>query len=89
MPVISMFHGILVRMYFFDNKQHSTPHVHVQYQDDHAVFDIISGDRLVGALPRAKERLVVAWIELHRDDLLADWQLAVNGEELFKIAPLT
>jgi hypothetical protein len=33
-------------------------------------------------------RLVQAWIELHRDELLADWELAVSGESPYKIAPL-
>jgi hypothetical protein len=31
---------------------------------------------------------VQAWIEIHREDLLADWALAVNGEEVFKVEPL-
>ena len=43
---------------------------------------------LAGSLPAGKVRLVQAWIEIHREELLADWQLAVNGEEVFKIDPL-
>jgi hypothetical protein len=43
---------------------------------------------LTGKLPSGKVRLVQAWIEIHRDELMADWQLAVNGEEVFKIEPL-
>jgi hypothetical protein len=39
-------------------------------------------------LPRKQLRLVQAWIELHRDELMADWELAVNGEEPYKITPL-
>lgn len=35
-----------------------------------------------------KQRLIVAWIEIHRDDLMADWQLAVNGKSPFKIKGL-
>lgn len=83
-----MFYGIVIRMYFFDNQQHHLPHIHAEYQGQMAVFDIATGDRLDGKLPRKQTRLVQAWIELHRDELLADWQLAVNGEEPFKIAPL-
>ena len=41
-----------------------------------------------GSLPFGKVRLVQAWIEIHREELMADWQLAVNGEEAFKIEPL-
>ena len=43
---------------------------------------------LAGALPSRKSRLVQAWIEIHREELLANWQLVVNGEEVFKIDPL-
>jgi len=88
MPVISMFHGILVKMYFMDQQRHGQPHIHAEYQGHMAVYDIESTDVLAGALPPARHRLVVAWIELHRDDLLADWALAVRGEELFRIEPL-
>lgn len=88
MPVISMFHGLIVRLYFYDNLQHHLPHIHVQYGDQSAVYEIEEGRRLQGDLPRAKERLVVAWIELHREELAADWQLAVNGETPFRIDPL-
>lgn len=88
MPILSVFFGIIVRMYFFDNQQHHLPHIHAEYQGDKAVFAIDSGDLIEGSLPRKQLRLVQAWIELRRDELLADWQLAVNGEEPVKIAPL-
>jgi len=39
-------------------------------------------------LPRKQLRLAQAWIELRRDELLADWELVVNGEQPYKIAPL-
>lgn len=41
MPVISMFYGIIISMYFFDNKQHHLPHIHVKYQDDEAVIPFL------------------------------------------------
>lgn len=88
MPVISMFHGILIRMYFFDTDRHQLAHIHADYQGAQAVFAIESGDRLAGELPRGKERLVQAWIELHREELRADWELAVQGETPFRIEPL-
>lgn len=52
------------------------------------MFAILTGDVLAGKLPSGKMRLVQAWIEIHREELLADWKLAVNGEEIFKIDPL-
>ncbi|MDA0839527.1 MAG: DUF4160 domain-containing protein [Planctomycetota bacterium] len=72
MPVISMFYGIIVSMYFLDNRQHKMPHIHAKYQDSEAVLSIPEGELLDGSLPPAKLRLVSAWIEIHRDDLMAN-----------------
>ncbi len=88
MPVISMFYGIIVMMYYFDNKKHHHPHIHVQYSDDEAVISIPDGIILEGSIKSAKLKLVQAWIEIHQDELMADWKLAVNGQQLFKIDPL-
>ena len=52
------------------------------------MFSINDGEILAGSLPSGKTRLVQAWIEIHREELMADWQLAVNGEDVFKIEPL-
>ena len=83
-----MFYGIVIRMYFFDDRQHHVPHFHAEYSGQRAVFGIESGGLLAGEFPPGKARLVEAWIEIHREELLADWTLAVNGEEVFKIEPL-
>ncbi len=88
MPTISMFYGLLVVMYFSDNKQHHTPHIHVTYGDEEAVYDIATGEVLGGSIPNKKHKLVQAWIELHGEELSADWQLAIRNEPLFRIAPL-
>lgn len=88
MPTISMFYGVIIRMYYFDNQQHNMPHIHVHYQDDSAIIEIPNGKVLEGHLPQAKQKLVDAWIELRQEDLMADWQLAVEGESVFKIDPL-
>jgi hypothetical protein len=88
MPILSMFYGIVVRMYFFDDKQHHVPHVHAEYSGDQAVFAIATGEVLAGNLPSGKARLVQAWIEIHRDELEADWHLAIDGQEIFRIEPL-
>ncbi len=83
-----MFYGLVVRMYFFDNQQHNAPHIHVEYQGNRAVFAIPSGDLIEGFLPNNKVKLITAWIEIHQEALMADWQLAINGEPVFKIDPL-
>lgn len=88
MPVISMFYGIIVLMYSFDNRRHHQPHIHVQYSDEEAVISIPDGNVIEGSLRTAKLRLVQAWVEIHQDELMADWNLAVSGQSIFKIEPL-
>jgi len=66
----------------------SSPHIHAEYQGEVAVFAILDGTILDGRLPTPKQKLVEAWIEIHRDELLADWQLAVGGGSVFKIKGL-
>ena len=88
MAIISMFYGIIISMYYLDNKQHNLPHIHVKYQDEEAVISISDGQILEGSLKINKMKLVQAWIEIHNDELVADWDLAINGEAIFKIDPL-
>ncbi len=88
MPTISMFYGILVSMYFRDDERHGKPHIHAKYQNHKVAVSIPEGDVLAGSFPPAKMRLLLAWIELRQDELMADWELAVNGEEPYKIKPL-
>ena len=88
MPTISMFYGIVIYMYLMDNKQHHLPHIHTRYQGMKASISLVDGVLLDGELPPAKLRLVQAWIEIHRESLLADWGLAISGEPPFKIPPL-
>ena len=88
MPVIAMFYGIIIRMFYRDNQQHHLPHIHAEYQGQVGVFSILDGAILDCELPPAKLKLVVAWIEIHKDELLADWNLAVVGEKVFRIKGL-
>lgn len=88
MPTISMFYGILILMFFRDNRQHHLPHIHVRYQEFEAAVAIDDGSVLDGSLPPKQLKMVLAWIEIHKEELLVDWSLAVSGEEPFRIAPL-
>jgi len=83
-----MFYGIIVSLYYLDNKQHGRPHVHVRYQEHEAVLGIPDGDILEGSMPAKKLKLAQAWMEIHRDELVADWELAVSGQAPYKIEPL-
>lgn len=87
MPTISMFFGIIIRMYYAP-KEHNPPHVHLYYQDFSATIDIQTCELLEGSVPPKQLRLVVAWIEIHREELMADWTLCQNGQKPFNIEPL-
>ena len=80
-----MFFGIIIRMY--NNGEHNPPYFHATYQDYNAVFDM-DGELTDGEMPKKQIKLISAWAELHKDELLANWELAMNEEPLYKIAPL-
>lgn len=87
MPTISMFYGIIIRMYFAP-MEHPPPHIHVYYAEYKATVDIRSCEILAGHLPRKQSKLVLAWAVLHQEELLANWQLVMNGETPFRVPPL-
>ena len=87
MPTLSMFFGIIIRMYWTDNDRHKAPHFHAYYGDDEAVFTL-DGEILAGEFPRKQAALVKAWAILHEDDLRANWTLSANNEETYRIDPL-
>lgn len=88
MLTISMSYGIIIRMFFRDIEKHHVPHIHADYQGKVAVYSIPDGALPVGELPPNKHKLVVAWIGIRQEDLLADRSLAVNGREPFPIKGL-
>ena len=85
MPAISMFYGIIIRMY--TNNEHNPPHFHATYQGYNATFTL-DGEIDKGDMPKPQRKYIAAWAELHKDELLSNWELAMNDEPLFKIAPL-
>ena len=85
MPEVSRFFGIIIRM-FYD--EHNPPHFHAEYQGAKAVFDF-DGNLLQGDLgSKTARKLIRDWIDLHRDELIEDWERARQDETLRKIAPL-
>ncbi|MCL2028395.1 MAG: DUF4160 domain-containing protein [Bacteroidales bacterium] len=86
MPTISMFYGLIIRMYYAP-KEHNPPHVHVYYQNQTAVVNF-EGEVTEGTLSARHLKLVQAWIEIHKDELQANWNLCQNGEKPFKVESL-
>jgi len=87
MPTLSMFYGIIVRMFREKGGKHNLPHIHAMYSGKEAVVTL-EGDVLEGGLPSNKMKLLVAWIEIHKDELEANWQTLSDDGTYFKIAPL-
>lgn len=82
MLVISVFFGIIIRMYYDD---HNPPHIHAEYQGHKALLDL-RGNILKGDLKsRTALKLVRDWIDFRYEELIEDWELARKGEEMKKI----
>lgn len=79
--------GIIVRMYRELGGKHNMPHIHAEYAEDEIVI-ALDGTILEGTLPKNRLKLLEAWMEIHREDLEANWKLLSNGEEFFRIDPL-
>lgn len=84
MPVISRFLGIIIMMYWDD---HSPPHFHAKYGGYEITVEILSGV-VQGRFPKRPLRHVLDWYELHRDELLEDWNRCRDREDPKPIAPL-
>lgn len=87
MPIISQFYGILIRMYFNDDEKHHQPHFHAQYSEFRASFDL-DGNILAGEFPPKQTKYVVAWADIHHDELKALWEVMKHDEQYFKIKGL-
>ena len=88
MPELSRFFGIVIRMFVEIDGPHHRPHFHAYYQDDVAIMGIEPIDLIAGTLPRRQQRLVEAWAELHREELMADWDRLQAGQFPKPIEPL-
>lgn len=85
MPQISEFFGISIYMYYED---HNPPHFHAIYGDNKALVDIMNGSVFKGYLPTKQIKLVLAWCEIHRDELMMNWEISKESGKLMIIEPL-
>ncbi|QOR73919.1 protein of unknown function [Cruoricaptor ignavus] len=84
MPEISRFYGIIIQMFF---KDHNPPHFHVSYGEYRAIVSIETG-LVEGKMPARALKMVFEWLEIHKDELLQNWELAQNGQLPNSIEPL-
>jgi len=86
LPEISLFFGIRVTINYND---HVPPHFHAEYNGNKVLVDIINCKVLKGYLPKRQLKLILAWTEIHKDELMQNWELARNQQPLYRIAPLS
>jgi len=84
MPVISRFYGLVVFMNYND---HEPPHVHARYQNGEATVEIETGHVMGEMSPRAL-RMLVEWVDLHREELEVNWRRAGEHRHLLPVEPL-
>jgi len=85
MPTISIFYGIMIKMYWDD---HAPPHFHAEYGGAEAVVDIQTREVIRGKLPHGAAMLVKEWAMQHRNELMEDWKLCEQLQTPNKITPL-
>jgi hypothetical protein len=83
-PEICRFLGIVIYMLYDD---HRPPHFHAEYGEYKVIVEINTGV-IQGRFPRRALKALLEWYELHRDDLLEDWELAEQHQPLNRIPPL-
>lgn len=88
MPELARFYGLVIRMFTEAGERHHHPHFHVVSARGEAVFAIDDLAILAGALPPRERRLVEAWVELHRIELLENWSRLQAGGTVAPIEPL-
>lgn len=85
MPLVSEFFGIKIYMYW---KDHSPPHFHAEYGESQVLVDIDNSVVIKGIFPGKQMKIVLAWCELHKEELMANWESAKNHGAIEKIEPL-
>jgi hypothetical protein len=85
MPTLSIFFGIVIRMYFDD---HPPAHFHAIYGEHEVKIAIETLEVIEGALPRRALGLVLEWAEIHWQELRDNWSNGQEHEPLKRIEPL-
>ena len=85
MPTISMFRGIKI---YINWREHQPPHFHATYGSSEVTVSIKDIEVLDGSMPNRQLKMLLGWAALHMEELMENWQLAENKQELFQIEPL-
>ena len=85
MPVVSLFYGIKITINYDD---HNPPHFHAEYAGNNALINIQNCTVMKSSLPKRQLKLVLAWAEIHKDELMQNWELSKIDAKLIDIKPL-
>ena len=77
MPEISRFYGIIIQMFY---QEHQPPYFHATYGEYRVEISILDLKVIAGEFPRKGLNLVLDWAELHKDELMREWELAQKKE---------
>jgi len=68
-------------------RDHVPPHFHATYGEYEVTVEIETGV-VHGRFPKRALRLVLEWLDLHKEELTEDWEKAKARRPLQKIEPL-
>lgn len=84
MPEVSSFYGIIISMYPGD---HNPPHFHVRYNEFRAIIEI-EDKKVIGEMPNRALKIVFEWLDIHKEELIDNWNELQKGRPIVKIKPL-
>ncbi|RJE48907.1 MULTISPECIES: DUF4160 domain-containing protein [unclassified Dehalobacter] len=85
MPIVSEFYGIKIMMFW---NEHVPPHFHAEYGENKILVDIQNATVLKGIFPSKQLKLVLAWCEIHREELIVNWENGRENNQFIRIDPL-
>lgn len=85
MPTISTFRGIKV---YINWREHRPPHFHAKYGGDEVIISINELEVLEGGMPSKQLKMLLGWAAFHQEELIENWNLAEQQQDLFAIEPL-
>ena len=85
MPTVMKYRGFRV---FINWDDHNPPHFHVEYGGDEMLVRIEDAEPMAGDLPPKQKKMILGWAVLRHDELMENWNLAANNQEMFEIDPI-
>ena len=85
MPTISTFFGIII---YFNFSEHNPPHFHAKHGSRKGMFLIKTGEMMNGKMSLRDKKLIAAWVEIYRKELMVNWNIARNHGTVVPIKPL-